>query len=128
MISFEEFFKTPILIESNDKSSYFNLSDTEIITASYNTVTLNQIYSHKIEVLKFDLIDLYQKFKTKFNDAGKANEITSNLEREFYEDSKKSSLECKKILEVAEALLLNEAYKLGGQINKKITDLENKYE
>ena len=128
MISFEEFFKTPILIESNDKSSYFNLSDTEIITASYNTVTLNQIYSHKIEVLKIDLIGLYKNFRTKFNDANKANEITSNLEREFYEDAKKSSLECKKILEVAEALLLNEAYKLGEQINKKITDLENKYE
>jgi hypothetical protein len=128
VISFEEFFKTPILIESNDKSSYFNLSDTEIITASYNTVTLNQIYSHKIEVLKIDLIGLYKNFRTKFNDANKANEITSNLEREFYEDAKKSSLECKKILEVAEALLLNEAYKLGEQINKKITDLENKYE
>jgi len=49
MQSFKEFFKesNTILIESRDKSSYFNLSDPEIITASHNRVTLNQMDSRQ---------------------------------------------------------------------------------
>lgn len=123
MLKFKQF-----LTEATDNTSYFSEADKLISFSSIQGITLEQVYSKRLEFGKIDLFDLYYRLTDNVTDPDKKKEIRNNvskLEMGLSADSKKYALECQKILRVAESLLLAEAKKFHDYVVQKINDYKN---